>query len=250
MLLAFVSHRGEAVLLDVRGTTPALAVFGGLTDPEGHAPDVLPILWRDASAVADVASSVTIDGQPYTIPPFLIGSAQLGLDAFYTEGFAAGIIAAGQRRLQLLEAPAALAVGARWEFADRVYEIMELGPDRAVIRRTSGVPETIEAVVRAGRLYPTAIAVSSGSERPGEIVLAFDPSLPDVTGAGFGRDAAAAFTIAVNGHASVVDGRVVPGERAFDVLPGEPAWATSRTIQIALARAGGSWTLSSSIPGS
>jgi hypothetical protein len=59
VLLAFVSHRGEAVLLDVRGTTPPLAVFGGLTDPQGHAPDVLPILWRDASAVADMASSVS-----------------------------------------------------------------------------------------------------------------------------------------------------------------------------------------------
>src|SRR5262249_16725925 len=59
--LRFVSQR-EVIALDLRGTTPALPAFGGLTDPEGHAPDVLPILYRDASAVADPTASLTIDG--------------------------------------------------------------------------------------------------------------------------------------------------------------------------------------------
>jgi len=247
-VLKFVSHRGETFALDVLGTTPALPVFGGLTDPEGHAPDVLPVLWRDASAVAGPTSSLTIDGRPYSIPPFLVGSAQIGLFAFYTEGFAIGIVSANQQQVQLITAPAALAVGARWQFSDRVYEITETSTDRLVIRRISGVPETIEALVRDGRLHPTVITASSGSDRPGEMALAFDPSLPDVTSAGFGRDPAATFTIAVNDHAALVGGRIVPGERAFDLLPGDPAWTTSRTIHIALARAGSSWTLSSAIP--
>ena len=51
-LLDFVSFRGERIVFELFATTPASAQFGGLTDPEGHAPDVLPILWRDASAVA------------------------------------------------------------------------------------------------------------------------------------------------------------------------------------------------------
>src|SRR5262249_28337429 len=108
--------------------------------------------------------------------------------------------------------------------------------------------ETIEALVRDGRLHPTAITVSSGSERPGELVLGFDPSLPDVTSASFGRDPEATFTIGVNGHAALVGGRVVPGERAFARLPGERAWAANRRIHGELARAGSGWTLSSTIP--
>jgi hypothetical protein len=116
-----------------------------------------------------------------------------------------------------------------------------------VVRRISGVPETIEAVVRDGRLHPTAITTSSGSERRGQMVLAFDPSLPDVTSASLARDFAATFTIAVNDHPALVRGRVVPGERGFDVLPAEPVWAGSRIIHVALARAGASRTLSSAI---
>ena len=61
---------------------------------------------------------------------------------------------------------------------------MHASDDRVVIRRTAGVPETIEAIIRDGRLHPTVIRFASGSERAGELVLRFDPSLPDVTAPG------------------------------------------------------------------
>jgi hypothetical protein len=250
-ILRFVSHRGEDVALELFATTPALAPFGGLTDPQGHAPDVLPILFRDASAVGGAQSSVTIDGHAYAIPPFFVGTLELGLQAFYTEGFPVGIVSTGTRVLEVLDAPETLAPGARWRFrhgADElVYELVATTDDRVVIRRTSGVPETIEARVIDGRLHPTAIRVSSGSERPGTFVLAFDPSLPDVTNAGFPRDPTATFTIAIDAHAGLVRGRVVPGEMGFDLVPEEPAWAATRPLHVQLDRSGATWTVRSTI---
>jgi len=121
--LEFVSFRGEQIVLDLFATSPASADAGGLTDPAGHAPDVLPILWRDASAVAGPATTLTIDGTPYTIPGFLHIGDFVGLNAFYTAGFAVGSSGAARscstawrRRRRSFPAPAG-ATGAatrRW----------------------------------------------------------------------------------------------------------------------------------------
>src|SRR5689334_5041345 len=62
--LAFTSFRGERVVLEVAAATPPTPAFGGLTDPEGHAPDVLPIMWRDASAIAGPGTRCLIDDVP------------------------------------------------------------------------------------------------------------------------------------------------------------------------------------------
>jgi len=167
--------------------------------------------------------------------------------AFYTEGFPVGVISAGLRTLELLEAPEALVVGATWRFADRGYELLELAGGRAVVARTSGVLETIEARVRDGRLHPTAIRVASGSERAGQLILSFGPSLPDVTGAGCGCDPAATFAIAIDEHERLLSGRVVPIEMGFDLVPEQPGWAATRALHVELARNGNTWTLRSSI---
>ena len=93
----------------------------------------------------------------------------------------------------------------------------------------------------------TAIRVSSGSERPGALVLDFDRSLHDVTSAGFGRDPTATFTVAVDAHTGLVRGQVLPREMGFDLLPEQPTWAATHGLHVELARSGAIWRLGSVI---
>src|SRR5207244_8248482 len=108
-----MSAPGERIALDFRATGPVRAEFGGLTDPLGHAPDVLPLLYRDASTVASPATTIAIGGRPYAIAR----ASFTGVDAYFSEGFAIGVFTTGVADLRLLEAPAVLAVGARWTSA-------------------------------------------------------------------------------------------------------------------------------------
>ena len=91
IVLRVAPHEGERVVLDFVAATPALPEFGGLTDPEGHAPDVLPVMWRARSAAAAEATSLRIDGRPcgLAVDPRTGGPA-----AYYTEGFGMGIVGA------------------------------------------------------------------------------------------------------------------------------------------------------------
>src|SRR5262249_56489056 len=45
-LLRFPSFQGEPIVVDLVAAMPADPAYGGLTDPMGHAPDVLPLMWR------------------------------------------------------------------------------------------------------------------------------------------------------------------------------------------------------------
>ena len=248
---AFVSFRGEQVVLDLVATSPASTDAGGLTDPAGHAPDVLPILWRDASAVAGPATTLTIDGTPYTIPVFLHLGDFVGLNAFYTAGFAVGIVRSGTVVLDHVEAPEALVPGACWRYrrgaAEIVYEVSAVYGDRVVVRRTSGVPETIEARVRGGRLTLVSVRTASGSEHPGTHVLSFDPALPDATTEGFGSDVAGTFAVAVDDHPDLVTGTVEPTAAGFVLRPERPAWATTRTVRATIGPAGDGYTIATAI---
>ena len=98
--------------------TGGLPAFGGLTDPLGHAPDVLPIMYRDASAAAASGTRLTIGGEPCALAA-----------AYYTEGFAIGVLTTGVADLRLVERPAQLGVGARWVYAreggELVYDVAQ-----------------------------------------------------------------------------------------------------------------------------
>jgi hypothetical protein len=250
-LLDFVSFRGERIVFELFATSPASARFGGLTDPAGHAPDVLPILWRDASALAGPTTTLTIDGTPYTIPIFVQIGDFIGLNAFYTAGFAVGIVPTGSVVLQRLEAPEALAAGARWRYrrgdAEFVYEVVETDGDRFVIQRTSGISETIEARLQAGRLTPVAIRTASGSMHPGQLVFTFDPALPDATTDAFGTDAPGTFAIAIDDHAGLVTGRVEPTAMGFTLRPEQPTRAMTRAIRAVVAREAETFTIRTSV---
>src|SRR5439155_254375 len=75
--LGFATADGTRIVLELRTAGPPLPAFGGLTDPLGHAPDVLPIMYRDASAAAAPGTRLTIGGEPCALAA-----------AYYTEGFA------------------------------------------------------------------------------------------------------------------------------------------------------------------
>src|SRR5262249_52132423 len=47
-LLRFPSFQGEPIVVDLVAAMPPDPAYGGLTDPMGHAPDVLPLMWRSA----------------------------------------------------------------------------------------------------------------------------------------------------------------------------------------------------------
>jgi hypothetical protein len=233
--LDFVSCRDEPIAVDLYAVGVAAAEFGGLTDPEGHAPDVLPILWRDASTMASRRSTLAIAGTPYDIPIFLEVGDLVGLRAFFTAGLAVGIVSTGADVLACLEAPEALVAGACWRYrrgdAEVVYEVVEIDGERVRIRRTSGIPETIEACLRSGRLTVAAIRTASGSDHPGEHILTFDPSLPEGP-----WDAAGTFAVAVDDQADLVTGRVEPTPSGFALLPDEPSWARRRVVRVDVAR--------------
>ncbi|HLY39514.1 MAG TPA: hypothetical protein VKU61_15825 [Candidatus Binatia bacterium] len=220
--LAFTSFRGKRVVLELAAATPATPAFGGLTDPEGHAPEVLPIMWRDASAIAGAGTRCSIDDVPCEIAPF--GG---GVKAFHTVGFALGVVVSREIALHVIESPRALVAGARWRFRrdddELVYEIMDALPARVVIRgMTAG--ETIDALVRDGRLAPTAVTIPSGSARPGELAVRFAPFL----------HGGARFAVDVDAHRDLLTGDIAGTAADFVAHPDAPSWARSRAVHVRL----------------
>ena len=224
--LAFTSFRGERVVLDFAAAIPATPAFGGLTDPESHAPDVLPIMWRDASAIASAGTRCSIDDVPCPIAPFADG-----VKAFHSVGFAIAVIVSREIALRVIESPRALVAGARWRFRrhddELVYEIVDAGPRRVVVRGTSGAGETIDAIVRDGRLAPTAVTIPSASARAGDLVVRFAPSLRG----------GARFAVDVDAHRDLLTGDVEGTAAGFVARPDTPSWVRSRAIHVRL-RAG------------
>src|SRR5262249_4618124 len=151
-LLRFPSFQGEPIVVDLVAAMPADPAYGGLTDPMGHAPGVLPLVWRSASALVAPSTGVTIGGLPYEVPDFVQAGERIGPKAFYTEGFAVGIIRTPAADLELVAAPGRMAVGDRWTYRQggrRVdYAIATREAERVVIRRTPGDTETVHADVR------------------------------------------------------------------------------------------------------
>src|SRR5262249_12107095 len=130
---------GKRFVLDLRAATPARPEFGGLTDPRGHAPDVLPVMWRARSALAGEGTSLTVGGRPYDLA---VDPATGGMAAYWTEGFGMGVLAAA--------APA----------------VARPASDRVAVETLEG-PRARE------------IRVRSSGETPSTLVLTFNPFLPD-----------------------------------------------------------------------
>jgi hypothetical protein len=241
-MLVFTPEPGRRFELDLRAATDTLPAFGGLTDPLGHAPDVLPVLFRSASAVGSPETQATIDGQKVTVA-----------SAFYTRGFAVAILPAGETELALAEAPVVPVVGARWVYrwprGEDVYAIEARNADRLAIRRSGGAREEITARLVRDRLHVETIRAASASETASTFTLAFDPFLPDLTGPTLGVDPGVYFTVAVDGHAELITGRVEAGPATLALVPERPGWAQARVVRVLLRRDGERVTLSTAVGG-
>ena len=196
--------------------------------------------------MASPATAIAIGGRPYAIAR----ASFTGVDAYFSEGFAIGVFTTGVADLRLLEAPAVLAVGARWTYARdagrAAYEIAERDGDRIVIVRNPGRSERITARLVDGRLHIAELRVPSASETPDELVLTIDPFLPDPATTG-GHDPTARFAIAVAAHADLMTGRVEPGVAGFTLIPEDPAWASTRALAVTLWAAGDARRVTSTI---
>jgi hypothetical protein len=234
----FVSSRNERVVLDVHAATPASTAMGGLVDPVGHAPKVLPLIRLARAAFGSTETRVAFDGEPYPISSGFIGP----FDAVYSEAIATGLILPGETKLEVLEAPQLLAVGSRWRYrqgeSEAIYEVVTRDGDRLVIERRPAA-ETIEVELARGRLHVRTIRVPV-LLRPASppLVLAFEPFLPDLASPLRGQPQDATFRIDIAGNVAVVTGNVTADEGTFTMLPLEPAWTRARRIRIEAVRAG------------
>src|SRR5262249_18823077 len=72
---------------------------------------VLPLMWRSASALVAPSTGVTIGGLPYEVPDFVQAGGRLGPQAFFTQGFAGGLIRTPAPRPEPVAAPGRTAGG-------------------------------------------------------------------------------------------------------------------------------------------
>lgn len=231
--LAFRLPTGQTVTLDFRAASAPTPMRGGLTDPGGHAGhDYLPLMWRSATALAAPDTRVTIDGHARSLPVKLTAPHFIGLNGFYTERHATGLIRAGAVTANPLDVPERAIVGAAWRFAregaEICYRIVRAEADgRLVILSEGPEPEVIRGRLADGRLTVRSIHKSPDTASSAGLSLSFT--------------ADDRFTAAIDEHLAV-DGRfqVADGHR-LRLTPTAPAWALARTITIACRREGESF---------
>jgi hypothetical protein len=208
----FALRDGEPVELRIVAAAAPSAAFGGLTDPRGHAgSSSLPVMWRDASALA---SSVTVH---VGSTPVAVATGPLGADAYLTRGFRIGVLRASRRELQVQTRPPRPSVGALWRFRS------ETGIDTYRISAVRGDMVTIEgdAEVVTGRLQDDRIELQRirvGGQGSTGLVLDLESD---------GR-----FTVGIDGHLDLVTGfytvEAHDNETTWVLSPQQPAWAVPR----------------------
>jgi hypothetical protein len=226
--IAFVSHAGEAIDLDVTTVGPPDRARAGLSDPGGHsATSSLPIMWRGASSVAGPESQVLIAGQRFGVPPKRHGGALVGYEGYYTEGHSMGVLRAGEVDLKLLRKPDRLELGADWVFetAERTitYRVSDRSPEGAFrITRLDESGETITAHAADERLRLMEIRLAADDDPTRGLVLSFEE--------------AGCFRFDMEGTKGLVSGRVgvteVPKQTRIRLEPLQPAWATKRGVSV------------------
>jgi hypothetical protein len=229
--VAFESHAGEAVVLDLTSASPPAAARGGLSDPGRHAEgSSLPLMWRGRSALAGPASKVSIDGIAWPIPVKLRGAAGfVAHHGFFTEAHDMLILRAGTVASTVLEQPGEWKVGTRWTYSrpdgNRSYRITHVTPEGAVRLSGRGDLETLHGRRRGDRLELHRIDVLAAGATGRRASLVFEPD---------GR-----FHLALDGASGSVDGDVrLDADGAMHLLPREPAWATARAVHVRISRSG------------
>ncbi len=230
--LAFVSGEDEPVVLALTALGPPDPANAGLTDPGGHSADSsLPLMWRGASTLATEAWA-EIGGRRYEAPVRRLSSGLAAREGYLTRDHHMGVIRAGEVRLRPLSAPDAPAPGAEWLFDGGgrtvAYRITGETPDGALtIDRVGGPSETLIARPLGERLELLEVAVP----RAGGLALRLED----------GR-----FEIAI-GARPLVAGRASAGPGLIALDPETPAWAAARPVRVAIGKAEGATTFTTTI---
>jgi hypothetical protein len=237
----FESLAGEAVRLDLTTVGPAVAAGAGLSDPGQHsAASSLPLMWRDASALAGPKTAVIIDGIAYPCPLKYSTPALAAHEGYYTEGHSMGALRAGTVHLLLVKEPSRVEAGAEWIFrrdgpALR-YRVASMGAD-GQLRICGPHRETIIARLIDGRLRVSQIKASG--ERDGEDGLSLDLAGPGV------------FALSMPTAPHLVDGIVrteaVAAGLVVTLTPRRPAWAAKRPVHVEISRRGDRFTFVTTI---
>jgi hypothetical protein len=222
----FDSLAGERVVLRIACASRPDASRGGLTDPGAHAlGSSLPLMWRQASAVAGRSSCVHIAGVRYAIPElFRQGPHFVAHHGYHTQGFHMAAIRNESRAFRVVQQPRSLRRGAQWVYetssGQLVHEI-ESKDDDGTLRITSSARpgEIVHAVETAGRLLLEQIVSPPVRTRGKHVALSFGPSN--------------AFSIRLGSHADVLRGAVsAPDPCSLLLAPQSPAWAIRRPVHV------------------
>lgn len=230
--LQFRSFKDEHVVLDLVTCGRPDPTRGGLVDPGRHsAHSSLPLMWRDASTMADPRTRVTIDDIEFAVPVRIRTGQFTAHEGYYSEHFSMAAIRAGTWSARLLKKPDHLEVGAEWVFrrgtSDTTYRVMALDAGLSIAKLdASGEIVTVKAIGSRFALARVALAPETGAKDG--LVLAFDGH------GGFG--------LSIEGHQDVVTGRVTvveeSGRALISLAPLAPIWATDRAVRVACASEG------------
>ena len=233
--LAFDSAAGEPIELHVVGLGMPDPRGAGFSDPGTHSADAsLPLMWRQASALAAEGTHVVVAGQRYEAPPRTLRSGLTAREGYLTAGHSMGVVRAGEVKSRLLRAPQGpLAAGAEWvfeaegeRFVWRVSERTTSG--ELLIERLGAAPEILSARQDGDRLELLTVAVP---DRNG-IVLVFEN----------GR-----FELGVADQPALVRGEVETDDNVVSLKPESPEWAVSRSARIEIGRRGDRITITTTI---
>src|SRR5262249_41171470 len=148
---------------------------------------------------------------------------RIGPKAFYTEGFAVGIIRTPAADLELVAAPGRMAVGDRWTYRQGGrrgdYADATPGAERGVVPRTPGDVEPGHADGRGPAVQARRITIASGSETASTLTLDVAPSLPDPATAPPGHEPIGTFAIGIDDRADLVTGTIERAKGGLVLLP-------------------------------
>jgi hypothetical protein len=245
--LSFTSYRGETIEFRAQAASRPESTRGGLTDPGTHSiATSLPIMLRGKSALLSDRSEVVIEGHKQLIPVKISAPPHfVGLNGAYTEDFRMGIIRAGTRDMNLLEAPSSIKVGAVWAYqtrsrADLSYQVTErLDDDQFRVVMLDAVRRE-EMVIRPADGGLALLCVRCFAE--GKSQDAFSLNFLQIK----------AFELGIGEQTRLLSGIVVCKERDtggvdLELSPAEPSWAQQRSPKLSLRQHGRSIEISTSL---
>lgn len=256
VFLRYTTSRSEIVEMDFQCAGKPSPKHGGLTDPEDHSKDTsLPVMYREASALASKKSKISFNGVSYKIPVKVhIPVFFTGLKGFYSRDFSMGIFRTITEPMETLCLPTDYSVGQSWEYTSSVgksvYEIVDKVGNTLTVKQGN---TKIYAEVQGNAFYIHRIEKTGGNSGKGLFIITFTPALP----VGMYEDFTCTpvnFAIFMDKSQDLLQGKVnitAEGNRVnYQLLPEIPAWAAARPVYSVIEKVGNGFVLTAGIKGS